>query len=298
MKNKFINLKKFYDDNGYCIIKNLISNKKIDLFLDNFKKKIIFNKKKTILPSMNLQKINSLKKKNNILLDTIGDIHCIKYLNKEYTELNDASLKIICSKEINQILKILHNFNKFNLIMSMFFDGKSGTPAHQDSYYLDSYPSGNLTAAWIACENINTKAGKFFLIPKSNKIEITLNKEEITNPNKYEKKIHKFIKNENLNIVAPPLKKGDVLFWNSNTIHGSMKNVDKNFSRKSFTCHFIPQKFKFVRNKYNPEIRKFKYFNFNDNFKCRITNSINKEFDRTKYISRSKKSFDLLALNN
>ncbi len=41
MKNKFINLKKIYDDNGYCIVKNLISNKKIDLFLDNFKKKII-----------------------------------------------------------------------------------------------------------------------------------------------------------------------------------------------------------------------------------------------------------------
>jgi ectoine hydroxylase-related dioxygenase (phytanoyl-CoA dioxygenase family) len=63
MKNKFINLKKFYDDNGYCIVKNLISIKKIDLFLDAFKKEIISNKKEIILPSMNLQKITSFKKK-------------------------------------------------------------------------------------------------------------------------------------------------------------------------------------------------------------------------------------------
>jgi len=246
---------------------------------------------------MSLQKITEIKKKNNIMLDTIGDIHCIKYLNKEYTKLNDESLKIICSKEIHQILKKLHGFNKFNLIMSMFFDGKSGTPAHQDSYYLDSYPSGNLTAAWIACENINIKAGRFFIIPKSNKIKIPLNQDEIINPNKYEKKLYKFIKSKKLNIVKPFLKKGDVLFWNSNTIHGSMRNIDKNFTRKSITCHFIPQKFKFVRNRYNPEIRKFEYFNFNNKFKCRITNSVNKKFAKKKYISRSKKSFDQLSLN-
>ena len=30
----------------------------------------------------------------------------------------------------------------------------SGTPAHQDYYYLDSFPHGNMTTAWIALEDI------------------------------------------------------------------------------------------------------------------------------------------------
>ena len=40
--------------------------------------------------------------------------------------------------------------------------------------------------------------------------------------------------------VAPPLKKGDVLFWHPNTIHGAFSQVDSNKSRKSITCHYHP----------------------------------------------------------
>lgn len=41
-------------------------------------------------------------------------------------------------------------------------------------------------------------------------------------------------------IYAPALRKGDVLFWNSRTIHGSMPTRDDGFSRKSLTAHFLP----------------------------------------------------------
>ena len=39
------------------------------------------------------------------------------------------------------------------MVMSMLFDQNAGTPAHQDCY-LDSLPHGNMTAAWIALEDI------------------------------------------------------------------------------------------------------------------------------------------------
>jgi phytanoyl-CoA hydroxylase len=44
---------------------------------------------------------------------------------------------------------------------------------------------------------------------------------------------------------APALKTGDVLFWNSRTIHGSLPTIDERYSRKSLTCHYVPQNMKF-----------------------------------------------------
>lgn len=46
-------------------------------------------------------------------------------------------------------------------------------------------------------------------------------------------------------ISAPVLKKGDVLFWNSRTIHGSAKTLDERYSRKSLTAHYLPSEMTF-----------------------------------------------------
>ena len=51
-----------------------------------------------------------------------------------------------------------------------------------------------MTAAWIALEDINIEAGRFYVIPKSQNLNIKLTKDEIENPNKYEEKIEKLIK--------------------------------------------------------------------------------------------------------
>ena len=90
--------------------------------------------------------------------------------------------------------------------MSMFFDQNVGTPAHQDCYYLESLPISNLTAAWIALEDIDEKAGRFYVIPKSNKRLIFLNEKEINDPNLYEKN-RKTYNQRKMQIIAPELKK-------------------------------------------------------------------------------------------
>jgi phytanoyl-CoA hydroxylase len=39
---------------------------------------------------------------------------------------------------------------------------------------------------------------------------------------------------------APALNKGDVLFWHSKTIHGSLETRQPEHSRSSFTAHWLP----------------------------------------------------------
>jgi phytanoyl-CoA hydroxylase len=58
-------------------------------------------------------------------------------------------------------------------------------------------------------------------------------------------RMKKYFDDHRSEVVAPALKKGDVLFWNSRTIHGSLPTIDRSFSRKSLTAHYIPSHFQF-----------------------------------------------------
>ena len=60
----------------------------------------------------------------------------------------------------------------------MFFDKSKGTQLHQDTWYLDTQPRGNLVGVWIALENINMSSGPFVVYTNTDK--------KIIKPDKYE----------------------------------------------------------------------------------------------------------------
>lgn len=57
---------------------------------------------------------------------------------------------------------------------------------------------------------------------------------------RYKEHVLDLVKTHGLDLVAPVLRKGDVLFWNSRTIHGSLPTTAPGKSRRSLTAHFIP----------------------------------------------------------
>ncbi len=136
------------------------------------------------------------------------------------------------------------------IVQSMYFEGNSATWEHQDSYYLDSERIGTMIAAWIALEDISANAGRFFVCPKSHHID--LGEHDIyTNiaehHDVYIRRVVDVIKSKGMEIRAPKLNQGDVLFWNAWTIHGSLKSDDPVRSRSSITCHVIPKRDRFLQ---------------------------------------------------
>jgi phytanoyl-CoA hydroxylase len=129
------------------------------------------------------------------------------------------------------------------VVQSMYFEGNSATWEHQDSYYLDSEKVGEMAAAWIAIEDIKAQAGRFFICPGSHRIRLDehgLENNIAEHHDVYIASVVSKIKQLNLPIRAPALRKGDVLFWNALTIHGSLNSHDPSHSRSSVTCHAIP----------------------------------------------------------
>lgn len=130
------------------------------------------------------------------------------------------------------------------IVQSIYFEGNSATWEHQDSYYLDSETVGEMAGAWIALEDIAPRAGRFFICPKSHKIGLdthAVHNSIAENHERYILSVVQHIRKTGLTIRAPKLDKGDVLFWNAWTIHGSLDTQDATKSRSSMTCHAIPR---------------------------------------------------------
>ena len=136
------------------------------------------------------------------------------------------------------------------LVQSMYFEGNSATWAHQDTYYLDSERVGTMVAAWIALEDIHPGAGRFYVYARSHRIDLARNGGDFDvafHHDRYKKLIVNLIRDQRLELRAPALATGDVLFWNAKTIHGSLETRGTAKSRQSLTAHYIPKSHRFLQ---------------------------------------------------
>lgn len=154
-----------------------------------------------------------------------------------HPEFRDAVFEICFHEPLLRMLSSLSGADDHHLMQSMLFDLNTATGAHQDSWYLDSVPSGALIGAWIALEDIAVEAGRFYVVPGSDDIELH---EPLMRHSDWRRRMRRHVDEHPEQVVAPDLRAGDVLFWSSRTIHGALAVQDERFSRKSLTAHYLP----------------------------------------------------------
>nr|WP_294902561.1 phytanoyl-CoA dioxygenase family protein [uncultured Lacibacter sp.] len=124
----------------------------------------------------------------------------------------------------------------------------SGQRAHSDSIHMTTYPLGYLIAAWIALEDIHPDSGPLFYYPGSHKLPYLLNDdfENYSTQLKLGNKQYSDYEDMTEEVLAqnqfqPQIflpKKGDVLIWHANLIHGGMPVVNPALTRKSMVVHY------------------------------------------------------------
>ena len=238
-KELYTNTRELYEENGYVVIPNLVPTDLIDKLLTLYKKDVISSSYPFFRQSTNAYQPNKINEFGNVEQSFL-DIHDYE----KYPEFSTMAKEIFCSDEIQNALRQITGCSSFNLMQTMLFDANTETQPHQDWWYLDSVPNGNLIAAWIALEDIDEKAGRFYIIPKSNKLVFHSDVPNLPH-SEWLNRIKIYCDNNQDKIKAPELKKGDVLFWNSRTVHGALPTIDKSFSRKSLTAHYIPTAYNF-----------------------------------------------------
>jgi phytanoyl-CoA hydroxylase len=160
-----------------------------------------------------------------------------------------STLDILTHENVQRALDVFFA-EPGKLVQSMYFQGNTATWAHQDTYYLDAEEIGTMVAGWFALEDIRPGAGRFFVYPRSHLIDMEKNGGDFDyafHHQRYKRLVIDLIRRLGLTCAAPALEQGDVLFWNSKTIHGSLETLQPKHSRASLTAHYIPESARFLQ---------------------------------------------------
>jgi ectoine hydroxylase-related dioxygenase (phytanoyl-CoA dioxygenase family) len=141
---------------------------------------------------------------------------------------------------------------------SLAFQSISGHKAsqqaiHSDSIHMTTYPQGYLVAMWIAFEDISPDSGPLVYYPGSHRLPYVYSKdvgiplEDDRVPNYqnfdalYTPAVERTIRESGIPPAYFHARRGDVLFWHANLIHGgsSLRNV--RLTRKALVLHYFAQ---------------------------------------------------------
>ena len=163
------------------------------------------------------------------------------------------------NKELKKVLKFLYD-SKPLPFSTINFIGGTEQPFHSDYIHFGSLPHKYLVGAWVALEKTNKYNGALSVIPGSHKFPLIdyqdlkqkkpLNILELEkNYRVYENYIKKLIKVKKLKPKELHLKKGEVILWAANLLHGGSNVKNKKLTRRSQVIHFH---FKDSETYYNP----------------------------------------------
>jgi len=133
---------------------------------------------------------------------------------------------------------------------TLVFRSGSGQPEHSDAIHMMTEPEGYLYASWTAFEDIHPDSGPLVYYPGSHRLPYVMNADcgfdyrdldesyTLYNTN-YVPYIQNLIATKNLKAHYLQAKKGDVLIWHHNLIHGGSIVKNKNLTRKSVVNHYF-----------------------------------------------------------
>lgn len=167
--------------------------------------------------------------------------------------LNPDSLtkQIAGDSRIMGILKLLYQRNAIPF-QTLNFKWGSEQRGHSDSLHFSSMPERFMCGAWAALEDTDEQNGTIFYYPGSHKLpqyslqDILPQFEAFDDRDNntlyadyYQDFVDQLIEEHQLEKKTLNLKKGDVVIWASNVVHGGGTILDENRTRHSQVTHYF-----------------------------------------------------------
>ncbi|MBC7748561.1 MAG: phytanoyl-CoA dioxygenase family protein [Methylotenera sp.] len=166
------------------------------------------------------------------------------------TEKSNILHNTVIQPLLINILSMLMGKKVF-LFQSINFYKGSEQSAHSDIVHMTTFPQGYLIAVWIALEDVSLDQGPLFYYPGSHKLPYFMNSDYDHGGNKYflgkrvyknyENAISSLISDKNFERKTFEAKKGDLLIWHANLLHGGSPILRPDSTRKSMVLHFYAE---------------------------------------------------------
>jgi len=231
----------FYNEHGYVVLRGLVSSH-LCAHVRSIYATTARGCRVPMLRQRNMQYERNKFNSDGFLENPIFNIQDLG--SRQLSVFRKAVLDILTQIEVADVVAALLEARQTKVIQSMFFEAPTGTWAHQDSYYQDSASKlGMMVGGWFALEDIDANAGRFYVCPGSHKSELLVRNEGdcnfATGHDCYRQTMLDRMREQAVDVAAPFLGAGDVLFWNSLTIHGSFTAGRSGLSRMSVTAHYL-----------------------------------------------------------
>ena len=209
-----------YNENGFVVIPNLIDNDTID----------------QIKSDMDSKGYNpNFEMKNQRDQVRIQD----------FWMYSESVKSVSCDKKVLEILEMLYDRTPMPF-QTLNFKVGSQQRAHSDTIHFSSIPAKYMCGVWVALEDITPDNGAVFYYPKSQNLpeyNFAHFKNVPTDTSyedyiEYENFIEKIVAVSNYEKKPFYAKKGDVLIWSSNIIHGGSKVINEQSTRYSQVTHY------------------------------------------------------------
>ncbi len=154
------------------------------------------------------------------------------------------------NRELTRLLSFLLG-KKVIPFQSMNFTVGSEQRAHSDSIHMTTEPQGYLIATWIALEDCTEGNGPLYYYPGSHRLPYVMTDDydsgntaltigEHSN-RRYEDKIEAIIQEKGLKKQFFLARRGDVLIWHANLLHGGSPITTPGATRRSMVCHYFAE---------------------------------------------------------
>ncbi|XP_054609828.1 phytanoyl-CoA dioxygenase, peroxisomal [Dunckerocampus dactyliophorus] len=223
----------FYEQNGFFVVKNLVSDEDIDVFRKEFQR---ISQQEVNVPGLVVMRDVAIAKS-----EFVPDQRAVSKL-QDFQE--DPELFRYCT--LPQILKYVECFTGPNIMAmhTMLINkppdaGKktSRHPMHQDLHYFPFRPADRIVCAWTALERVNKQNGCLVVLPGTH--TDTLKEHNYPDWEGGVNKMYHGVRDYNLQQprVHLEMEKGDTVFFHPLLIHGSGMNKTQGF-RKAISCHY------------------------------------------------------------
>ncbi len=211
-----------WSDNGYVIIPRFFSNERVDEINAEIDK--LINSKEA-----------NWRYRNKIMFShKISDI------------INNAGNDSLMHDVLNTLLG-----RPVKLFQSINFITGSNQKTHSDSIHMTTFPYGNLIAVWVALEDIKADSGPLHYYAGSHNLPYLMNKDFNNEGTKlklgkhsydaYENKVEEIVKENEFDKEVFLAKKGDILIWHANLLHGGEAVENSESTRKSMVFHYYAE---------------------------------------------------------
>lgn len=130
---------------------------------------------------------------------------------------------------------------------TLYYINGSEQNAHQDTIHLTPFPAGYMCGVWVPLEDVQPNSGELFVYPGSHRTERLMSgalglakvRNDYSSYVTFDAEVRRLLEENGYERAVYRPKRGQILVWHENLVHGGSPRIDPSITRLSIVSHYF-----------------------------------------------------------